>query len=115
MPSRNDVLPILCASAATEERAVHAMTRGIRPERYRKILWERLRRMLLRKLRMNCLLTTETGPANALVQMQARYNHCGEAASEKCLSAATFVRPRGKATSLEVQRDDLPAIERPQA
>jgi hypothetical protein len=29
---------------------------------------------------------------NALVQLQARYNHCGEAASEKCLSAATFVR-----------------------
>jgi hypothetical protein len=24
--------------------------------------------------------------ANALVQLQARYNHCGEAASEKCLS-----------------------------
>jgi len=30
--------------------------------------------------------------SNALVQLQARYNHCGEAASEKCLSAATFVR-----------------------
>jgi len=29
---------------------------------------------------------------NALVQLQAHYNHCGEAASEKCLSAATFVR-----------------------
>jgi len=29
---------------------------------------------------------------NALVQLQARYHHCGEAASEKCLSAATFVR-----------------------
>ena len=29
---------------------------------------------------------------NALVQLQARYNHRGEAASEKCLSAATFVR-----------------------
>jgi hypothetical protein len=29
---------------------------------------------------------------NALVQLQARYNHCGVAASEKCLSAATFVR-----------------------
>jgi len=28
---------------------------------------------------------------NALVQLQARYNHRGEAASEKCLSAATFV------------------------
>jgi hypothetical protein len=30
---------------------------------------------------------------NALVQLQAHYHHCGEAASEKCLSAATFVRP----------------------
>src|SRR3954471_1914449 len=30
---------------------------------------------------------------NALVQLQARYHHCGEAASEKCLSAATIVRP----------------------
>ena len=30
---------------------------------------------------------------NALVQLQARYYHCGEAASEKCLPAATFVRP----------------------
>jgi hypothetical protein len=30
--------------------------------------------------------------ANALVQLQAHYHHCGEAASEKCLSAATFVR-----------------------
>ena len=29
---------------------------------------------------------------NALVQLQARYNHCGEAASKKCLSPATFVR-----------------------
>jgi hypothetical protein len=33
--------------------------------------------------------------SNALVQLQARYNHCGEAASEKCLSAATFVRRFG--------------------
>src|SRR5688500_13614284 len=32
--------------------------------------------------------------SNALVQLQAYYNHCGEAASEKCLSAATFVRQR---------------------
>jgi hypothetical protein len=30
--------------------------------------------------------------ANARVQLQAQYNRCGEAASEKCLSAATFVR-----------------------
>src|SRR6059058_4424862 len=32
--------------------------------------------------------------ANAQVQLQARYHHRGEAASEKCLPAATFVRPR---------------------
>ena len=32
---------------------------------------------------------------NALVQLQAHYHHCGEAASEKCLSAATFVRRWG--------------------
>jgi hypothetical protein len=34
--------------------------------------------------------------ANAQVQLQAHYNHCGEAASEKCLSAATFVRQRAE-------------------
>src|SRR3981081_799077 len=27
-----------------------------------------------------------------LVQLQAHYNHCGEAASEECLSAATLIR-----------------------
>jgi len=32
--------------------------------------------------------------SNAQVQLQAHYHHCGEAASEKCLSAATFVRWR---------------------
>jgi hypothetical protein len=32
------------------------------------------------------------GPPNALVQLQAHYHDCGEAASEKCLPAATFVR-----------------------
>jgi hypothetical protein len=31
---------------------------------------------------------------NALVQLQAQYNHCGEAASKECLSAPTFVRWR---------------------
>jgi len=36
------------------------------------------------------------GPPNALVQLQAHYRHCGEAASEKCLSAATFVSWRGQ-------------------
>jgi len=30
--------------------------------------------------------------SNARVQLQALYNHRGEVASEKCLSAATFVR-----------------------
>ena len=34
--------------------------------------------------------------SNALVQLQAHYNHRGEAASEKCLSAATFVRQLGR-------------------
>jgi len=34
-------------------------------------------------------------PPNALVQLQAHYHHCGEAASEKCLSAATFVSRQG--------------------
>ncbi len=37
---------------------------------------------------------------NALVQLQAQYNHCGEAASEKCLSAATFVRRRERDSDL---------------
>ena len=35
--------------------------------------------------------------ANALVQLQARYHHCGVAASEKCLLAAMFVRLRRRA------------------
>ena len=37
--------------------------------------------------------------SNALVQLQAHYHHCGEAASEKCLSAATFVRHQGAPAS----------------
>jgi hypothetical protein len=44
--------------------------------------------------------------SNALVQLQARYNHCGEAASEKCLSAATFVRPRGRDDLIETLLND---------
>jgi hypothetical protein len=32
--------------------------------------------------------------SNALVQLQARYHHRGVTASEKCLSAAAFVRSR---------------------
>jgi hypothetical protein len=35
---------------------------------------------------------------NALVQLQAQYNHRGVAASEKCLSAATFVRQASRKT-----------------
>jgi hypothetical protein len=31
-------------------------------------------------------------PPNAPVQLQALYNRCGGAASEKCLAAAMFVR-----------------------
>jgi hypothetical protein len=37
------------------------------------------------------MVLNQIGTPNALVQLQAQYNHCGEAASEKCLSAATFV------------------------
>jgi hypothetical protein len=33
---------------------------------------------------------------NAFVQQQAQYHHRGEPASEKCLSAATFVRQRAQ-------------------
>src|SRR5665811_1445586 len=47
------------------------------------------------------------GLPNALVQLQAQYHHCGEAASEKCLSAATFVRWRGdalKASTIRAHR-----------
>ena len=36
--------------------------------------------------------------ANAQVELHALYNHCGEAASEKCLSAATFVRQHAGGT-----------------
>ena len=38
-------------------------------------------------------------PPNALVQLQARYHHCGEAASEECLSAATLVSQRAAGES----------------
>src|SRR6185436_13957698 len=43
-------------------------------------------------LSLSRLRTIKCEPPNALVQLQARYHHCGEAASKKCLSAATFVR-----------------------
>ena len=42
---------------------------------------------------MAILFRTCLRPSNVLVQLRARYHHRGEAASEKCLSAATFVRP----------------------
>src|SRR5690349_11707011 len=44
---------------------------------------------------------------NAQVQLQAHYNHCGIAASENCLSAATFVRSVSamKAWSICTERD----------
>src|SRR6185503_6407866 len=45
----------------------------------------------------NFCLTT----SNALVQLQAHYHHCGEAASEKCLSAATFVRRQALRSMIE--------------
>jgi hypothetical protein len=45
---------------------------------------------------------------NALVQMQARYHHCGEGASEKCLAAATFVRWRGQNSRNAARSQDQP-------
>jgi hypothetical protein len=39
-----------------------------------------------------CAIVRHLRLDSALVQLQAQYNHCGEAASGKCLSAATFVR-----------------------
>jgi hypothetical protein len=48
-----------------------------------------------------------------LVQLQAQYNHCDEVASEKCLSAATFVRsgvalPRMNLQSTSLRNLDYP-------
>src|SRR5206468_9065988 len=40
--------------------------------------------------------------ANAQVQLQAQYHHRGEAASEKCLPAATFVRWRRRKTAYQL-------------
>jgi hypothetical protein len=40
------------------------------------------------------VIASQVALSNAPVQLQARYNHCGVAASEKCLSAAMFVRRR---------------------
>jgi len=55
------------------------------------------RGQLHRQSQTSCLesskpLEVSRGLPNGLVQLQARYNHCDEAASEKCLSGATFVR-----------------------
>jgi len=47
-------------------------------------------------------------PLNALVQLQARYNHCDEVASEKCLSGATFVRRRAWRSFGEPSREAEP-------
>jgi hypothetical protein len=50
---------------------------------------------------------------NALVQQQAQYNHRGEAASEKCLPAATFVRQQVvmlKVSALEAAGSRLAAV-----
>src|SRR5712691_9913073 len=49
-------------------------------------------------------------PPNALVQLQAHYHHCGEAASEKCLSVATFVRRRGTITRLRMPNLGAPPV-----
>jgi len=61
----------------------------------------------------NSLATSRARLPNALVQLQARYNHCGAAASEKCLSAATFVRQlvakRNLGKALAAQRSALRA------
>ncbi len=45
-----------------------------------------------RMRRLRGFISAMRGRSNALVQLQARYNHCGDAASEECLSAATFVK-----------------------
>src|SRR5205085_10287546 len=56
-------------------------------------------------LRQVTICTCVGLPPQALVQLQALYHHCGEAASEKCLSAATFVRHRrGRAHTEETSR-----------
>jgi hypothetical protein len=71
-------------------------------------------------------LTTETSPAtlegliepfsqesrslpNALVQLQAHCPHCGVAASEKCFSAATFVRQRDLGLQ-QGRRSEVPTL-----
>ncbi len=46
-----------------------------------------------RKIASTCPISIgmlDPSPPNALVRLQPRYHHCGVAASEKCLSAATF-------------------------
>jgi hypothetical protein len=51
------------------------------------------------------MMSVEQG--NAQVQLQAHYHHCGEAASEKCLSAATFVSLRRTGLKMIVWADRL--------
>jgi len=66
-----------------------------------------------------CYLVTKCGLPNALVQLQAHYHHCGEAASEKCLSAATFVRQHEREHSphalLEAEGQARPVSQAPLA
>src|SRR5688572_7790044 len=59
---------------------------------------KKLNGALLKKSSSHC-----ASSSNASVQLQALYNHCGEAASEKCLSSATFVSPR-RVTALRPSR-----------
>jgi hypothetical protein len=50
---------------------------------------------------------------NAQVRLQALYHHCGEAASEKCLSAATFVRSRVALPRMNLQSTSLRSLDYP--
>src|SRR5438067_5678787 len=53
------------------------------------------------------------GPPNALVQLRAHYHHCGEAASEKCSSAATFVRLPARVLGLDKGDAQEPSVATP--
>ena len=54
--------------------------------------------------RLPDVVFNEMSPPNPLVQLQAHYHHCGEAASEKCLSGATFVRRQRSPDMARVSR-----------
>jgi hypothetical protein len=50
---------------------------------------------------------------NAVVQLQARYKHCDEVASEKCLSAMTSVRAQARRKSeVDLQFPHSPSPDR---